>query len=219
MQRETIDSLKHDSSDAERRVREAQAATKRANQAIVRFNREQSDVRVAVQRAQTRVETLEDKINGYNVDAGTLDSLTELLREAQETEAQHSATYQDAIVEKDRINEAQKAAKIELDAATKELEEAEAKMKKAEARIAKAQSERQKALHEKNEAIKFVEVAKEKKEEAGAACTLMRETVEEFTSMATEICARVEVEPGVTCDVIDGRISKLEKEQQRAEER
>jgi len=192
---------------------------KNASQAITKYERELRQKRVAFQEAEARIQDLQAAIEGDRIEAGTLDALREQLREAEETEATYSSSYQDAVVQKDQINDAQKIVKAEMDAATQQVNEAEAKMAKAEKRLSKTRPARELALHEKNLAHDFIDVARTEKTEAERRHQRVAEELEEVTATAEQYHRRVQIQEGMTVSLIEKRIEKIEAEYRRATER
>ncbi|KAK5149476.1 hypothetical protein LTR04_007044, partial [Oleoguttula sp. CCFEE 6159] len=163
IQRDTLQQLKRDLNDAENNFRQLQADLEKCKQALERHRRQERDLRLQSQRADERAERLRDELEVDTPKDGTLDALQALLREAEEENEQHSHSYQDAVVAKDRLGQLGKQLKDEVDAAQEAIDETVARINKAEAKVQKAAQKRQDALYEKNNAYARIEDAKSDK--------------------------------------------------------
>ncbi|GAM83237.1 hypothetical protein ANO11243_012230 [Dothideomycetidae sp. 11243] len=216
-QREMVNDARKKLEEQQQIVRQRELQVRKAADDLKRFAQQQRNFRTAYQEAEDRVQDLRAELDSLTVDAGTMSSLREALREAEGTEQLHANSYTDAAEAKDRINDAQREVKRRLDAATDDVRDARMKLKKLEASAAKKESARSEALRAKNQAVLAVENAKEKLTAAEKQKEEKDTLVSNFTAAASEIHPRVPVEKGLTADAIDQQMEALVRERNAAE--
>ncbi|TKA49882.1 hypothetical protein B0A49_10820, partial [Cryomyces minteri] len=215
IQRDTLQQLKRDLNDAENNFRQLQADLEKCKQALERHKRQERDLRLQSQRADERAERLRDELEVDTPKDGTLDTLQALLRDAEEENEQHSHSYQDAVVAKDRLGQLGKQLKDEVDTAQTAIEGTVARISKAEAKVQTAAQKRQDALYEKNNAYARIEDAKSDKVRVENARQRQADKVASFEVDAGRISPRVAVDPGETPTTLDAKLTKLQKDLER----
>lgn len=171
------------------------------------------------QQAQNTVEELQDALDGDAVEEGRLDALKEQLVEAEDERLTHENSYENFVVEKDKLFKALKSLKDQMANLDGVIEEAEAKLFKAEQKAAQRASLRENALHEKNKALEAVEQALRGRQETQRARDDKAATVENFKEQAGQVSDRVPIEKGETCRVIEEKLTKMDADLKKAERR
>lgn len=218
-QRDTIYRLKSELNDLERDKRDKMAALNACDQALYRHKREANSLRVAMQSVQRLVDELQDALENDAVEEGRLEALKTQLVEAQEEVGTCEASFEDSVLEIDKIKEAMGVCRSRMKKLDLQIAEFKARLDKAEKAAAKASTRRQTALHDKNEVITKEEVAvsqeatleQERQEKLGVVVSFIEE--------ASKICRRVPVEAGQTCTSLDKKLQKLNADLRKYEEK
>ena len=209
-QRETLQRLKSELNDLECQRQDKQATLKAKEQAIVRFRRESTMLRIAVQSAESIVEELQDALDRDAVEEGRLDALKEHLVEAKEEVAIHEGSYEDSVVALDKARELMQVSRAQMAGLDAQIAEIDARVAKADGKAIKLSAQREGALRLKNSAIDSIEKAENNKVATESKCAEQVKIVAEFIEEATAICARVPVDAGETGDSIERKLKKLE---------
>ena len=218
-QRDSIYRLKSELNDLEREKHDKMAALNACDQALHRHKREANSLRVAMQSAQRVVDELQDALENDAVEEGRLEALKTQLVEAQEEVGTCEASFEDSVLEIDKIKESMGVSRSMMKKLDLQIATCKASLDKAEKAAAKASSRRQTALHDKNDVITKEEVVVEQK------ATLEQDRQEKvgvvaaFIEEASKICARVPVEAGQTCTSLDKKLQKLNADLKKYEEK
>lgn len=218
-QRDTIHRLKSELNDLERDKLDKMAALNACDQALYRHKREANSLRVAMQSAQRLVDELQDALENDAVEEGRLEALKTQLVEAREEVGTCEASFEDSVVEIDKIKESMGVFRSRMKKVDLRIAEFKARLEKAEKAAAKASTRRQIALRDKNEEITKEELAVSQK------ATLEQERQEKlgvvvsFIEEASKICGRVPVEAGQTCTSLDKKLQKLNADLRKYEEK
>ncbi|KAK5125122.1 hypothetical protein LTR85_000798 [Meristemomyces frigidus] len=207
-----IDQATRDLDQANQEMRQKQVAMEKANQDMKRWQREGQNLRTAAQQAEDAVEEQANKIESLRPQDGRLQELENQLRQARTDLETQQGSFQDSVVEKDALDAKQSEVKYQLDAVQKRLDEAEARIAKAQGQMDRADDSRTVALREKNAALEAIDHAKQMVTQLETKRDTQREKTGLFTSEATKICRRVNVDPTVSTDALDARIEKLESD-------
>lgn len=221
MAQENLNSAKREQQEAENHVRATESVLTRAKQALTRHDRDAREIRQHRQRLEDRIEQLQAELDADAVnDTSALDELHAQFNDAEEALKAANDSMVDSVSAMDQLGSQNRAVKEQLDAATREVEEAQARLDKARKRLEEKSSQREFALRKKNEALAMVEVAQQEKEALEAQRTEQERIIrEEYLPGATEVSARVNVEPGHTVEVLDRKLEKLEQEHKRFQDR
>ena len=176
-------------------------------------------LRIEWQEAQTLVEELQDALERDEVEEGRLEALKKQLAEAEDEKGTHESSYEDSVLEKDRLFKALKCFKEQMANLDKAIEEAEAKLSKAEQKAAQRANKREDALREKNNALEVVERAIRDRQDTQRARDDKAATVENFKEQAGHVSDRVPIEKGETCGVIEEKLTKMNADLKKAERR
>ncbi|KAI9785860.1 MAG: Structural maintenance of chromosomes protein 6 [Peltula sp. TS41687] len=218
IQRDILRDLEQERSELERQVREIQDKFRSCEQALVRHQRQEADLRVQVQRAEDEAEKQQDELERDTVQDGRLEALKEGLKDAEEEKSVLEGSYQEAIIQKEKLNEVAKSLNRELKTFDEEIKDMAAKIKKAEMNASKLAQARHIALQEKNQAIQKIEDAKADKEREERKRQAQVGRVGLWASQAAQICARVPVDPGETPASLDKKLGKLHQDITRFEQ-
>jgi chromosome segregation ATPase len=179
--------------------------------------RHKKKLRQQFQNAQREVERLENELNDAEPDEGRLDQLKEQLLEAKETKTLDEGQYEDIVVKIDKLNSEAATQKAALEEVQKRVAQLNVELGKAQDKAAKAESKRQQALHAKNNALEAVEAATNNKGDWEQQRGKKLNDVEESTSQAEQICARVEVPAGETSKSLERTRERLQKDRAESE--
>ena len=171
------------------------------------------------QEAQNIVEELQDALDRDAVEEGRLDALREQLVEAEDEKLTHENSYENSIMEKDKLFKTLKALKDKMANLDEAIEEAKAKLSKAEQKAAQRANLRENALLEKNNALEAVERGLQDRQETQKARDDKAATVENFKEQAGQVSSRVPIEKGETCKVIEEKLTKMDADLKKAERR
>lgn len=211
LQRENVSRAARDKQEAEQRDREVTAHAVAARQAVQRHKRVKNDLIVKIQHADDAVDELQNEIESNQPQDGKLQELRRLRKVSQDEYEHTSASYQDWIDAKDKLDDAARPLKDTMDAAWRELETAITRADKKETRVGQLDQVRESALRRKNEAIAKVDTATRDKDDRATAVDEKRQEVQvEFVAAAEQICQRVEVSPGMTPGILDKRLEQFE---------
>jgi chromosome segregation ATPase len=197
--------------------RRGQTELSQAKQAVIRWKRDDERLRIQAQRAEDDVEAKNNEIEANRPQDGKLQELERQLQEAKDELQAASASFEDSVVAKDRLDEMARERKDKVDKAREQLEEAEKRIEKATKRAERIESDRTRALHEKNEAFGAVDSSKNHVVRTRKNRDDQQEIVMEYISEASKICDRVPVDPGVNVEVLDEQVKRLNDDYDRAE--
>ena len=211
--------LQSDLQKLEQMAGEKRNHLKSCEQAIARHKKDVMRLKIEVQKAETKVDELQDALEEDSVEEGRLESLKQELEDAREEKIGHEASYEESVNAKDRNKESLDNAKDELAKIDAQLKEAEAKVLKSESKLTRCVNQRSSALTEMNAAYESVQAAKEDLESIKEERNQCVRTVEDFTSQANVICPRVPIEHGETYDSLNLKLEKLKKDLNAAQRR
>ena len=211
IQREALAQLEHEMNDLDSRRRVLQQKLNRCQQDIVQHKRTRGQLKVQLQRTQDAVERLQGEYDQVNVEDGRLDALKNELRDAQQEVAMYGEAYGSQALEKDKLNDMSAAKKRELNAVKLRVAEHAAIVQKAQMKVRNTRQARQISLTEKNIAIEAIEKVRSKKQTSERKRDEIAAKVDEFTTQASEICARVPVPEGETGASLEAKCVQLKK--------
>ena len=203
----------------EHRLREKQIQLKQCQEAVVKHGKVAGRLQIESQQAQSVVDELQDALDRDAVEEGRLDALKAQLQDAEGDKQTHESSYQESVVEKDKLFRALKATKSQMTDLDVAIEEAEARLSKAEHRAAQRANARETALHEKNAAFEAVEETEGTRRRTEEERDQKAATVETFIEEATKISARVAIEKGETCRSLEEKMRKMSADLAKAEKR
>jgi chromosome segregation ATPase len=219
-QRETVTHLEREKANLENSRRRIQADLKKCEQAVIQHKRDTQAFKLAMQRADDKVEALRAELDSFEVEDGRVDGLREELEEAQNEVAICEESYGNLGLEKLELNKNALKKKQELTATVDRLQEFDVQLTKAKDKVRNREQARRHILTEKNNAFDEIvplNAAKAKAEEKRDREAI---TVKDWTRQAEQVCARVPLEPGDTLERLDARLTAIEKsmkEYQRAQ--
>lgn len=210
--REALDEAKRAAETANQRHRSAQQELKVAQQAATKHKRDATSLRVEMQQSDTAVD---DKTAEIDLNRPQDGKLQQLQRELEETNQEHDAihgTYTDSVEQVDKLDGNARELKGNLDAAQAEVEHINTLIEQADAKLKRREVQREQSLLRKNELLDDVDhirgrlaVLEQKRDD-------QKVILEDWTGAALTISERVETEPGITADMYDARINKLNHE-------
>jgi chromosome segregation ATPase len=215
LRQEALDQAKRELNELEARQRSDREKLERAKQAIVRHKRRTGELKIAYQTADDKVEELYGAISEDSVENGKLQVLQAALKEAEEGKSLHEGSFQDAVIAYDTKRDQLNAARAELQALDDRITELQATSKKAEAEAQRLSKKRATALGEKNAAIGRIEDARQDRASLDRKKQELDTKIENWIGQATEVSARVNIDPGETEVSIRKKYEKLDKDYKR----
>ena len=214
-QEEALADCKTQRLHADEELRSANGRLVKANQALKRHESQTRDLRIAVQRAQENVETLEDAIKNDSIESGKLEQFRKALQTAEEQKVVHENSYQDSVTEVDDKTRILREATDKCNAMDDQIAEAGALADKAQALAQKADKKRAHDLGEKNNAFAIIEDARADHGSMERRLQGVEEEVVSFTEQARQVCERVNLPEGETYDSLKKKHDKLRVEHQK----
>ncbi|KAL9096432.1 MAG: hypothetical protein Q9165_001429 [Trypethelium subeluteriae] len=179
---------------------------------ISQHEQRKKQLKIQQQRAEDDADRLRDELDEETPQDGKLDELQSQLENSRAESQQFSTDYENAIIEKDKLNEDQRALMRQRDEAEAIINESKTKIDKATTKMQKLSDHRTAALHEKNSAFERIRDAQDEKQQLEHDCADQEAKVVNFDEQASKISARVPVPPGVSPDDLDRRLMKLMKD-------
>ena len=163
-------------------------------------------------RAQTNVDTIEAELSDATPDAGQIEQFQEALEEVQKEKEFQEGQFEDITIRKDKLHADIRTHKNALDEATQHLASLKAEADMAQAKVDKLSAKRVVALRNKNTALEAVAAAEANKAVWEKNRQEQLVVVEENTSEAEKISARVEVPHGQDEDSLIRKLRTLQVE-------
>lgn len=218
-QREAVDESKDQLRSVEGEWRSARDRHEKAKQALVRHDRMERGLHIAVQKAEDEVERLNEAIQEDAVEGGKLEVLRQQLMDVEEQKTVHENSYQDSVTALDGL-------KAKLREATRKLHELDERITEAEAAAAEAQAAAQKAgkkraydLGEKNNVIAQIEDSKRDRAESQANVAKMDEKIANFVEQARAVCERVNVPEGENHESLQKKYNRIQADYHKYHDR
>jgi chromosome segregation ATPase len=194
---------------ADRRV--AHTKQKEADQALERHKRAAKALNLQSQRQEHELEKLQDELTSKTPQTGVVDSYNRQLEEARESVERDENAYSDSVVEKDRLNLVARELKDQLNKANDAIRELEAQVRKAEKQAQKAETARQNATFVKNEAYGRISDAQIQEQRLQQEREEQMEQVEYFQDQASNVSARVAVDPTETVKTLEEKLKRFKQ--------
>ncbi|KAI9666478.1 MAG: Structural maintenance of chromosomes protein 6 [Bathelium mastoideum] len=209
-----IQHLRTEHAQAQSKIQELENARQTASQNVTQYENHEKGLRLNHQRADEEYEVLRDELEQDTPQDGKLDELRSQLANTEEESQQLSTDYQNAIIEKDKINAEQRLSKEGLAEIQVQIDEIQFKINKNEAKEKKLGKKREDALHEKNQAFEMIKDAENDKEKLEQNRSEQEVKISDWAEQASRISARVPVPPGLSADDLDRRLQKMHSDLQ-----
>ncbi|EXJ95687.1 hypothetical protein A1O1_00810 [Capronia coronata CBS 617.96] len=218
-QQEAVQEAKEQLRRAEEEWRSARERHEKAKQALVRHDRMERELQIAVQNAEDEEERLKEAVKEDAVEGGNLEVLRQQLTDAEEQKTVHENSYLDSVTALDEI-------KAKLREATQRLHELDERIAEAEAAAAVAQSAAQKAgkkraydLGEKNNVIAQIEDSKRDRADSQSNVDKMDQKIAEFVEQARQVCERVNVPEGEDHESLKKKYNRIQADYRKYHDR
>lgn len=218
-ERDILQRLNSELGNMEQQQRDKKANIRVCDQAIASHRKETSNLRVVVQRAESIVDKLQDALDNDAVEEGRLEALKTQLIEAQNEVTNHEGSYEDSVVELDKVRESMRVSRNQMKVLDDRVLEAEAKIRMAENEATNISDKREAALKIKNAAVDAAKKAVLNKTLLEPQRKAQFETLTQFLGEANAICRRVPVDPGETSETLEKKQEKLHDDLVRYEAR
>ncbi|KAG0647172.1 DNA repair rad18 [Hyphodiscus hymeniophilus] len=209
LQTDNLSHLEREKVELDNRCIQVQLARNRCRSACNNHGQAYRNLKAALQTAQAQVENLERELEKDNVEDGTLDVIKGYLAEAESEVKMYKETYENSVIEKDRLNDIAVAKKRDLDAAKSRVADHTFALNKARLKLKNKESARRNFLEEKNAAIDRVEQLRRDLVAAEAARDAQVGEVADYTRQALEVCQRVRIPEGETHATIQTKFNIL----------
>jgi structural maintenance of chromosomes protein 6 len=176
-------------------------------------------LQIQSQRIDDEILKLTEELERDSVEDGRLQVLETTLHETEEEKGQHEASYQDAVVNKDRLGLIGSSLNERVKEFEVALKEAEAVNNKAARKLVKVKEARMTVLQKKNMHIGRMDQNKALKLVEEQMLNGQKQRAQEFTDMANGLCPRVDVEPGETHAGLEKLYQKLDADIKNFEKR
>ncbi|KAK1069635.1 Structural maintenance of chromosomes protein 6 [Friedmanniomyces endolithicus] len=217
-QRETVDHHNRILGVVEQQVNEKRDASTKAGQELKRWEREERNLKTAVQQAEDAVEEQTHDIEAHRPRDGRLQELEKQLKDSKDELESLGLSFQDAVVQKDKQSQASADAKHRLDEHDQEYQAAKARLDQTEQKLARLKDDRGRALLAKNKALEDITQAKQNVAEMQVRRDEKKATVSDFEAMASGISRRVPLAPGLTAQDRDDLIERLTRDMKNQEQ-
>ena len=209
IEKQRLERLCRELREVENRIHEAQTRVLQTHQACERHRRETRRLTLEVQRAEERVNALQDELEADTPQTGTLENLEADLQKEEDENKSLAQQYQLGSAEKERLNIEQRNLKSQVDAADGRISECEAKITKADGRKGKLGVERHSIVLKKNEAYADIADSEQRKQALEQARDTQATQVAVFVEGASKVSDRVAIDPGETAESLDAKLRKL----------
>jgi chromosome segregation ATPase len=205
-------------SGMEQKLAASQSHLERCKQALSRHERQENELRIALQRIEDQVEELSDALDRDSVEDGRLEALKAALRDAEEEKRLSQSSYDDSLAAMSGILEKLKVSRRELRAKEDEIAAFEEQFKIAEHENSKVEAQRRKALGDKNAAIVRVDDLKQDKARIVNRREQIVARILDYSEKASMVSPRVTIDEGETPNSLDQKLDRLHKDLQRYHE-
>lgn len=215
LQQETLKQFQEEESRLANNCRKLQHRAQEAERAIRQHKVVQVKLKIRVQKAEERVESLENELSNLNIEDGFLDSLKRQLEEAKGHVAHYENAYGATALARAEYNTKALEQKNAYKAAKKRVENHEKLIADANQKVKAKEQARTLGLGEKNTAIAQVDVYKDMKREAESKLAETETRVEEYIESASQICARIQVPPNETRASLEAKYKSISDQLQQ----
>jgi len=172
-----------------------------------------------VQELQDAVEEKQDEIDASRVQEGRLEALKEGLEKARQEESHLTGALADCMTEKTELEARTEEYESLVMEIRKRKQKLDARISEHEHQVADAEARRAMSLANKNAAFDTNDAFQKKRDRLRIEREAKNGMVEDYSSQAAQVGARVPVDPGETADTLDKKLVKLVEEVERYEER
>lgn len=218
-QRDTLVQLEREKAQLETERAQAQANLKRCTQAISLRTRDHANLKLAVQRAEDRVEQLQIELDNDHVEDGRLGALRTYLAEARQNLTIEQEAYGSIVLEMEELNRVSLEKKRGLDVVKIRVADHDAMMRKALLKINNTAQARKITLEEKNLAITMITDFQEEKAKAERSRDSAIQKLQNYTEMASQVSPRVPLDEGETAESIAVKLKSLGQRLDQARKR
>lgn len=194
---------------AEDEFRSARNRHLKAEQALVRHDKTEKELKIVVQRAQDEVERITGEIQEDNVETGKLDVLRQALTEAEDAKTVHESSYQDSVSPYDELKAKLRDATRKCEALDKRIAEAKAEREKAHVRAQETGKKRAYDLGEKNAAVSRVDEAIADRSSLERRMQELDGKIAQYVEHARAVSERVNLPPGETFESLERKYNRM----------
>jgi chromosome segregation ATPase len=185
---------------------------------VLDHQRDDKSLKLAWQRASEDVDRLEDELSAATPDAARIELLQADLAQAEAALKHAEGIYEDTILQKDKLDEQNRANKRSLEVAQSVVRDLESNLAKAHGMIRHYQGQREDSLKQKNQAIAQLSEAAKSKEDFDSEVEEAQTELEKIIREAEEdFGQRVPVPEGKTSEELRNMLKKLSNTRRLAE--
>jgi chromosome segregation ATPase len=211
-QRGILVQLQRELRERESKRIQAQQVFKDSEQAITSHKRNFKILKDKIQRAQARVEDLENEMEQDNSAENKVQGLESSMKEAEGDLKLYQETLGNVMLAMEEANITSHTRKRELDAVKLRVDEHDFKLKKAVDKVRNNQHIRELALRDKNAHIELIEVSKNEALRAEKKRDMEAERVQEWAAQASHISLRVNTPADRTPEDLDAEFHALKNQ-------
>ncbi|QSZ31311.1 hypothetical protein DSL72_000874 [Monilinia vaccinii-corymbosi] len=208
-QQETLKQLQEEESRLANHFHELQKRAQEAERAVQQHKATQGRMKIRVQKAEERVESLETELGNLNIEDGFLDTLKRQLEDAESLVEHYENAYGTTGIARADCNKKTAGLRHAHKTAKKRVENHEKLIADANLKARAKEQARSIALGEKNTALTQVDAYKDLLTEAEAKLANQENRVESYIADATQICARVPVPPNETRASLEAKFKSI----------
>jgi DNA repair exonuclease SbcCD ATPase subunit len=193
----------------------SRAEVERCKTALTRHEKEDNDLRIAVQRLDNQVDELNDALEKDRVEDGRLETLKHSLEEAREGQKVNSNSLEESNTAMQAIMDRLRQIRRQLAEKDRNIEAQEEQVKIAENERANVEQQKRAALANKNAAFSRIEDFNQEKAQVEKNKEEVVNRIQSYIEQASIVSSRVPVGEGETPDSLDRKLDKLYKDLDR----
>ncbi|OCT47698.1 Structural maintenance of chromosomes protein 6 [Cladophialophora carrionii] len=215
LQELTLEERKAERLRAEQEFSSARNRHLKAKQALKAHDNHTAELRIQVQKAEDRVEQLEDAIKEDHSESGKLEQLRQELQKAEDELKVHENSFEDSVNELDELKKKLRAAHDKCGEVDGRIQAANGVAEKAKEAAQAASRKREYDLYEKNNAFAVIEEGQNDRGSLERRLQEIEEHVASFTEQARAVCERVNLPEGDTYESLKKKHEKLRAEYEK----
>lgn len=214
-QREVVQDLRRALNTQEQECRASRARLESCKQARVRYQRECDQQRIAVQRAEDRVEELREILEKETVEDGSLEALRDVLAGAEGDKISYEGSYNDSVNAMNDTMSKLREINRELNAKDEKIMAVEEELRIAKSEEQTVHDKRRRILSAKNAVVERIDHTKEHKARINRRKDEIDEIILDYEGKASMVSPRVPVDEGETPSSLDHKLERLHRDMQR----
>lgn len=193
----------------------SRAEVERCKTALTRHEKEENDLRIAVQRLDNQVDELKDALEKDRVEDGRLETLKQTLEGSNDEHRVFSNSLEESNTAMQAIMEKLKQIRRQITEKDRNIKAQEEQVKIAENERANVEQQKRTALANKNAAFSQIEDFNQEKAQMERNKAELVDRIQSYIEQASIVSPRVPIGEGETPDSLDRKLEKLYKDLDR----